>query len=536
MVNIKDLELLSELIKTPDLNHQLSIKNIHIKLNKLKLRYKSSDLILYLNDLKIKTNIFFKQILKNSENKTGKEISYNENINPILWQLGHVSLFYLNNTIRILTYKTEVIELEPNKNYSINFNKIYNILELFKKNLDENDIDYYNYYESFVTTVKNRYKLLNKIDAKDLLECYNKIIEFLINYIKQTRLIKYKEKDNSKYNELNNVDKYLIMLGILHNDMHYEAFLFTGNYLNYRKPINLYALNNYDIINLEDTKSDNFIKIKGGFFKQGCNENESYYLTFDNEQPIFYKYINDFEVSKYTITEGEYLEFIEQNGYETRKWWTFESWQFINNNEIKSPLYWYYDSDLNTWIFKNWDKSYNITKNSLRPIIHVSWYEAKAYCKWRGVRLISESEWEYLATNKGKTKFPWGDEIPSILNSNINYYNGDIINVNEKIIKKDIKSEYFNKKINKSSYGENYDGICHLIGNVWEWCEDNFYPYERFKIDPVYREMSYPNFGKNRICRGGAWSCSNYLINSKYRNSQPPECRIQYIGFRVCKL
>ena len=78
-------------------------------------------------------------------------------------------------------------------------------------------------------------------------------------------------------------------------------------------------------------------------------------------------------------------------------------------------------------------------------------------------------------------------------------------------------------------------GVQQLIGNVWEWCEEPIYPYDGFNIDPVYREMSYPFFGFKKICRGGCFAVPDYLIHSKYRNAQMPDCRIQFIGFRVCK-
>ena len=72
------------------------------------------------------------------------------------------------------------------------------------------------------------------------------------------------------------------------------------------------------------------------------------------------------------------------------------------------------------------------------------------------------------------------------------------------------------------------------MGNIWEWCEEVFYPYPNFTIDYIYREMSYPFFGEKKICRGGCFCVNDYLINPKYRNAQDPGCQIQYIGFRVC--
>ena len=82
--------------------------------------------------------------------------------------------------------------------------------------------------------------------------------------------------------------------------------------------------------------------------------------------------------------------------------------------------------------------------------------------------------------------------------------------------------------------GANNDSVNQLIGNVWEWCYEEIYPYNNFTIDYVYREMSYPYFGKKKICRGGCFCVNDFLINSKYRNAQLPDCRTQFIGFRIC--
>ena len=120
-----------------------------------------------------------------------------------------------------------------------------------------------------------------------------------------------------------------------------------------------------------------------------------------------------------------------------------------------------------------------------------------------------------LATNGGTTKYPWGNEMSKNV-ANLNY-SGSVCNVNE----------YEN--------GNNKYDVSQLFGNVWEWCQGPLYPYDGFKIDPVYREFSYPFFGFKKILRGGCWAVPDILINSRYRNAQMPDCRIQFTGFRVVK-
>lgn len=179
------------------------------------------------------------------------------------------------------------------------------------------------------------------------------------------------------------------------------------------------------------------------------------------------------------------------------------------------PLYWKYVSTLGSIMKLEWGLLKSIDPN--KPIVNISWYEANAYCRWANCRLPTESEWEYLATNGGTTKYPWGNKNLNDSFANLNYKFDGVVDVDLYI------------------GGTNNDGIQQLFGNCWEWCQEPIYPYNGFEIDPVYREMSYPFFGFKKICRGGAWCVPDFLINSKYRNAQMPDCRIQYIGFRVVK-
>ena len=291
-------------------------------------------------------------------------------------------------------------------------------------------------------------------------------------------------------NKLNNKYTYLFMLSILHNHMHIESFMFTKKSLLHTN--NDFNIDKFDIDNKSKLK---FIKIEGGYFEQGSFEGQ-YLLSFDNEKPSFKTKIKSFYISETPVTNKIYLQFINKKGYFNYKYWCEEGWEFIKTNNIYKPLYWNNNLNLN------------------EPVCHISWYEAKAVAKWLGGRLPTESEWEYVATNNGTTKYPWGDKINE-LNCNVDY--NKICDV-----------DYFKN-------GDTQHGVKQMIGNIWEWCDDVIYPYDGFCIDPIYREMSYPFFGFKKNLRGGSVNVPHYLIHPKYRNAQLPETRIQYTGVRVVK-
>jgi len=419
------------------------------------------------------TNKLTKDILKPlSEGKIIKNDSF-ENINPLHWEFGHVVYFWIENTIRLLDYPIE----NTLKNEYI--------------------------FDSFKINKETRFNSSSEIDSIDIItNCYDSIILKTVIELYQLQTFK---------NRVDPIASYLINLSLLHNHMHLESFCFSLQSLNQPKPISDHFFNN--TLKSENNYENNFIKIKGGFFVQGwtdCDNN----FTFDNERPSFLVTVNDFSVSKYQVTQGQYIKFINSGGYNEDKYWCQEGYKWKKENNIKLPLYWKYIASSGKIMKLKWNLLEEINDNE--PMCHISWYEANAYCRWANCRLPTESEWEYMATNGGKTKFPWGDNLPNNEYANLNYYYDGPMPIN-----------YYEK-------GNNKDGVQQLFGNVWEWCQESIYPYNGFEIDPVYKEMSYPFFGFKKICRGGAWCVPDYLINSKYRNSQDPDCRIQYIGFRVC--
>lgn len=419
-------------------------------------------------------NNFMKKLLKDTYLKTIKETkiliekknySYSLNtfrqpVNPLVWELGHLTNFY---DVHLLKYiKKDNIRLFKN-------NKIY---------------------DSYLTPLPKRFEIKP-----------HHINEILI---KHTDLYLYLDDWLDK-NELNNKTSYLFLLSILHNHMHIESILFTKRSLMLDKSYN-YKNNSF-------TTDINFKKIDGGEFLQGCKEGE-FMISFDNEKPKFKNYIKSFYMADIPITNKIYLQFINDNGYYNQNNWCQEGWNFIRENKIKAPLYW--EEIDYKWYINMTDDLFGYKKINLNePVCHISWYEAKAVAKWLGGRLPTEAEWEYVATNNGSTKLPWG----SVMNkSKCNFnYSGKLANVNE------------------FTEGKTIHGINQMIGNIWEWCEDSIYPYDGYCIDPIYREFSYPYFGFKKNLRGGSWAVPDYLIHPKYRNAQMPETRIQFTGVRIVK-
>ena len=429
--------------------------NLELPLNEIKNRLfiknfyiNSDDILNQINDTFILTNKFICFVIGNRK----LEYLFNKKVgksNPLRWEFGHVIFFWK---------------------------------ELILDKLDINlNVDYKDIYDSFKTSWENRFTP-SLLDMFSLVRLFEELKINLTNYILLN-------------DKLSPYQSYLLRLGHLHNEMHNESFIYTLNSLG-ENPLQYSYLPEKSLI-----ANNIMIEVPLGSFKQGTNDG----FYFDNESPEFVTNVDKFNISKYCITNYEYLNFLESGGYDNHDYWLMAGWKWKENNNINHPVYWKFDNKDNIWLEKTFGEHNRLRLND--PVKHISYYEASAYCKWAGGRLPKESEWEYLTT------FFYEDYKNG---ANFNYKNKGVVSV--------LKDK-----------NENTLGIVGLYGNVWEWCLDPFYPYDGFVIDPVYREMSYPFFGYKRICRGGAWCVPDYLITKSYRNAQPMDCRIQYIGFRIVK-
>ncbi len=222
-------------------------------------------------------------------------------------------------------------------------------------------------------------------------------------------------------------------------------------------------------------------------------------FAFDNEGPRHRQFVQSFQLASRLVTNGEYLEFMEDGGYDDPLLWLSEGWATVRAEEWKAPLYWE-KRDGRWWV---------MTLSGLRevdkaePVCHVSYFEADAYARWADARLPTEAEWEVAA-----------HDVP---------VEGNFVE----------NGLYHPAPLNASTTGGK---LAQMYGDVWEWTQSSYAPYPNFKPGPgAIGEYNGKFMCNQYVLRGGSCATSLSHIRSTYRNFFPANAQWQFMGIRLAK-
>ncbi len=255
------------------------------------------------------------------------------------------------------------------------------------------------------------------------------------------------------------------------------------------------------------------VAVPAGEFPMGTNHAG---FVYDNERPEHMVFVEDYRIAVAPVSNAEFMQFVEEGGYRKRELWSDDGWNFIQEQGIEAPKYWFRGDD-GSWLTRSMNRVGPVNPRS--PVIHVCYHEAEAYCRFVGMRLPTEAEWEKAATwdaaTQKKLRFPWGDDAWSPEKANLDV------------------TAWGTAEIGAYPAGVSPVGCHQMIGDVWEWTASNFTGYPGFQAFP-YDEYSKIFFGSDyKVLRGGSWAVHPEAIRGTFRNWDFPIRRQIFSGFRL---
>ena len=275
------------------------------------------------------------------------------------------------------------------------------------------------------------------------------------------------------------------------------------------------------------------IRVSAGSFCMGSGPDG---FAYDNERPRHTVVVEEFEIGRYPVTNGEYLGFVADGGYEERRLWTDEGWRWKEETSVVAPMYWEPAgaSELPTAAEAarvarevgpgGWQRRNALgvePLESCHPVIHVCFHEAEAYARFASGRLPTETEWEKAAAWDPDTRsprtYPWGEDPEPQGRANLDQF------------------MFGPAPIGAFPAGQSAVGCEQLLGDVWEWTASTLDGYPGFQAFP-YREYSEVFFGPEyRVLRGSSWATRPGVSRNAFRNWDYPIRRQIFSGVRLAR-
>jgi iron(II)-dependent oxidoreductase len=275
------------------------------------------------------------------------------------------------------------------------------------------------------------------------------------------------------------------------------------------------------------------VAVPAGSFEMGAPTGR---FAYDNELPRHHTRTATFEIGRYPVTNGEYLEFMAAGGYDDGALWTDAGLHWKEQAGLAAPQYWRPRGFSAAFSSRDaaevaraggaeaWERVTSLGAEPVRandPVIHVCHYEAEAYARFAGARLPTETEWEKSAAwdpDSGETHpYPWGGRRPD----------ADLANLDA--------AAFGVAPVGTFPAGRSPLGCEQMLGDTWEWTSSRFGGYPGFTAYP-YDEYSAVFFGDEyAVLRGASWATDSGLARNTFRNWDYPIRRQIFAGFRLAR-
>ncbi|MDF2459124.1 MAG: uncharacterized protein K0S79_1540 [Nitrospira sp.] len=243
---------------------------------------------------------------------------------------------------------------------------------------------------------------------------------------------------------------------------------------------------------------DEMVRIPAGTFLMGSDKKVDR-NAYQPEFPQRKVYLDAYEIDKFEVTTVQFLKFV------------------LATNR-KPLIDWQYDGGNFQETMAN------------HPVMHVSWFDADAYCQWAGKRLPTSAEWEKAARGEDGRIYPWGNEPAGLSRSNFGRtgLSGPVRDRPERLL---LYPPIIS--VDKYDNGVSPYGVFQMAGNVAEWTADWYDPHY-YKTAPD-RNPKGPEKGTQRAFRGGGWIDSTPSVRPAQRNGTDPNTKMNWLGFRCAR-
>ena len=386
-------------------------------------------------------------------------------VSPTKWHLAHTSWFF--ETFLLKPFLKGYAELDPAYDYL--FNSYYEQigdkwLRAERGLLSRPSVDEVNNYRAYITAAME--KLIDSASAANWGECYRRIV-----------------------------------LGIHHEWQHQELLLTDIKHVMAYNPLRpaVYPLAEGER-QPKTPLREKFIAFDGGIRKIGFDEGERAF-HFDNETPQHEKLLSPFKLSARLITNGDYLEFMSDGGYDRVALWLSDGWAVRKAQNWDSPLYWRKDEHQG-WMEYTLGGEIPIDKDC--PVTHISFYEALAFAQWANKRLPLEEEIEIASANLPRR--------------------GNLGRAVEHGAAKAVHPEA----------ADGGGGLCQIYGDGWEWTQSPYAPYPNYQAEKGAIGEYNGKFMCNQfVLKGGSCATPAGQVRPSYRNFFPPDARWQFTAIRL---
>lgn len=274
------------------------------------------------------------------------------------------------------------------------------------------------------------------------------------------------------------------------------------------------------------------VDIPAARFTMGTDDPLGY--PADGEGPAHAVELPAYRIGVHAVTNADFAAFAEATGHRTTAEELGTSFVFVGllpdgfpPTRAVAAAPWWREVLGADWRHPEGPSS-SVADRGDHPVVHVSWYDADAFCRWAGVRLPTEAEWECAARGGLEGHhFPWGDDLEPAGTHRMNVFQGTFP-------QHDSGEDGWVGTCPVGTFPANGLGLHETTGNVWEWCAD-WYAADYYARSPAV-SPSGPDTGTARVQRGGSYLCHasycrRYRVDS--RGASTPDSSAGNVGFRV---